>query len=90
MNGKQKFNLYAVVSLIFGILVWVIMITSWVNVWIFGLFAIVASEKFKRLNKAAGGTLKGKVPALIGIILGTISFLMGITNMVLENLQKTM
>ena len=87
---KKKINSYAVASLVFGILVWVIMVTSWVNMWIFGLLAMAAGEKFRRLNKAAGGTLRGKIPALIGTILGSISFLMGIIKAILENLQQTM
>lgn len=82
MSNEQKINSYAIVSLVFGVIGILL-----AGIWIIGLFAVVAGEKFRRLNKAAGGTLKGKVLALIGTILGIIPFLLFIISAITKNLS---
>jgi len=70
---KKKVSPYAVASLVFGLITWIIMAIVWVNIWIFGLIAIGASEKFKSLNKQSENKLSGHGIALAGTILGVIS-----------------
>ena len=70
MIEKKKISFYAIMCFVFGIIGIVI------GFWLYGLIGIACGEKFRRLNKAAGGQLKGKSIAIIGTILGVISFLM--------------
>lgn len=60
------------------------MMFTWVNISIFGLIAIGAGEKFRRLNKE-DSALKGKGIAIIGTTLGMLSFLLFIIESIVKN-----
>ncbi len=92
-NTNQKLSPYAVASLVFGIIVWALNLVTlvgtgkWVNMWIFGLLAIVAGERFRQLNKTSVSVLRGKALALVGTILGIISVLIGFIELIIDKIN---
>jgi hypothetical protein len=76
---EKEFNPYAVASLFFGILG-----IMFLPIWVIGLCAVYAGDKFRRIDKQSKGNLRGKYFAIIGTTLGIVPFFVFIFQLIVS------